>query len=140
MYNVDREMMWECRMKTDLSEGKETDVNISWSYKKAGFGITSSSAITNLVILACLQVIFSRNKYFILRCSVSVLTHFDCTEFQSGQIRDAAWRSDWVGSPISHQRSLVIVMTASNDFILTAGKIIPVSRQTIMQVRNELNL
>jgi hypothetical protein len=54
--------------------------------------------------------------------------------FQSGKVRDAVWGSDWVGTPISHQRSLNIIMTVSEEFIFTAGKIIPVSRRTFMLV------
>jgi hypothetical protein len=56
--------------------------------------------------------------------------------FQSGRVRDAAWESDWVGTPISHQRSINIIMTVTKDFVLTAGKIIPVCRRTVMLVRN----
>jgi hypothetical protein len=124
-----------------MLRGKWIDVNGSRSCTEVCFVVAdveiSSSAITDLVLLACLQDIFARNKYFIVHCSVSVVT-CDCSEFQSGQIRDAAWRSDWVGSPISHQRSLLILMTASKDYTFTAGKIIPVSRHTILQVKTEL--
>jgi hypothetical protein len=64
----------------------------------------------------------------------------DCTVFQSGLVREAAWKSDWVGSPVCHQRSLNILMTVSNDFTLTAGKIIPVSRRTMLMVRRGILL
>jgi hypothetical protein len=60
----------------------------------------------------------------------------ECIDFQSGLVRDAAWKSDWPGSPVSHQRSVNILMTVSVDFTLTAGKIIPVSRRTMLRVRN----
>ena len=54
--------------------------------------------------------------------------------FKSAKIREAAWGSNWVGSSTSHQRSINIVMTVSKDFTLTAGKIIPVSRRTMLLV------
>ncbi|XP_021936578.1 odorant receptor 4-like [Zootermopsis nevadensis] len=56
---------------------------------------------------------------------------------QSGRVRDAAWGSEWIGSPISHQRSINIMMTVSKEFSVTAGKIIPVSRHTMMTVMNQ---
>jgi len=57
------------------------------------------------------------------------------TVLQSGRVRDAAWGSDWVGAPVSYQQSIRIVMIVSKEFNLTAGKIIPVSRRTVMVVR-----
>lgn len=60
----------------------------------------------------------------------------DCTVFQSGLVREAAWKSDWAGSPVSHQRSINVLMTVSEEFTLTAGKIFPVSRRTMLKVRN----
>jgi len=45
-----------------------------------------------------------------------------------------------VGTDTSHQHSLHIVMTASKDFTLTAGKIIPVSRRTMLLVSDKIYL
>ncbi|XP_023704140.1 odorant receptor 4-like isoform X2 [Cryptotermes secundus] len=56
---------------------------------------------------------------------------------QSGLVREAAWKSDWAGSPVSHQRSINVLMTVSEEFTLTAGKIFPVSRRTMLKVLNE---
>jgi len=54
-------------------------------------------------------------------------------------VRDAAWRCDWVGTPVSFQRCLVIVIaTANKEFTLTAGKFVPVCNKTMMNVRNKL--
>jgi hypothetical protein len=56
--------------------------------------------------------------------------------FQAHSVRDTAWSCDWVGLPVSFQRSLVfIIAVASKDFTLTAGKFVPVSRTTMLNVR-----
>ena len=55
--------------------------------------------------------------------------------FQSAKIREAVWCSNWIGMPVSYQKSLVFIMQASEEFVLTAGKSIPISRKTMMTVR-----
>jgi hypothetical protein len=56
--------------------------------------------------------------------------------FQAEYIRDAAWGCDWVGTPVSFQRCLVFIITTANKgFTLTAGKFVPVSNSTMMNVR-----
>jgi len=56
--------------------------------------------------------------------------------FQAENIRDAAWGCDWVGTPVSFQRCLVFIITiADKGFTLTAGKFVPVSNTTMMNVR-----
>jgi len=55
--------------------------------------------------------------------------------FQAENLRDAALGCDWVGTPVSFQRSLVfIIATANKGFTLTAGKFVPVSNSTMMNV------
>jgi hypothetical protein len=50
-------------------------------------------------------------------------------------VRDAAWGCDWVGTPVSFQRCLAfIIAAASKEFTLTAGKFVPVSNKTMMNV------
>jgi hypothetical protein len=56
--------------------------------------------------------------------------------FQVESVRDAAWGCDWVGTLVPFQRCLVfIVATANKQFTLTAGKFVPVSNSTMMNVR-----
>ena len=56
--------------------------------------------------------------------------------FQVENVRDAAWGCDWVGSPVSFQRSLVFIITTANKGLtLTAGKFVPVSNTTMINVR-----
>jgi hypothetical protein len=56
--------------------------------------------------------------------------------FQVENVRDAAWGCDWVGTPVSFQRCLVFIITTANKgFTLTAGKFVPVSNTTMMNVR-----
>jgi hypothetical protein len=51
-------------------------------------------------------------------------------------VRDAAFGCDWVGTPIPFQRSMIfIIATANKEFHLTAGKFVPVSNVTMMNVR-----
>ena len=51
-------------------------------------------------------------------------------------MRDAAFGCDWVGTPIPFQRSLMfIIATANKASQLTAGKFVPVSNVTMMNVR-----
>jgi hypothetical protein len=54
---------------------------------------------------------------------------------QAESVRHAAWGCDWVGTPIQFQRCLVfIISTASKEFRLTAGKFVPVSNKTMINV------
>jgi hypothetical protein len=56
--------------------------------------------------------------------------------FQAEIVRDSAWGCDWVGTPVQFQRCLVFIITAANkEFTLTAGKFVPVSYPTMMNVR-----
>jgi hypothetical protein len=56
--------------------------------------------------------------------------------FQAESVNEAAWGSDWIGTPVSFQRCLMfIIATARREFTLTAGKFMPVSRQTMLKVR-----
>jgi len=51
-------------------------------------------------------------------------------------VRDAAFECDWVGTAIPFQRCLMfIIATANKEFQLTAGKFVPVSNVTMMNVR-----
>jgi len=55
--------------------------------------------------------------------------------FHAQSVRDAAFGYDWVGTPIPFQRRLMfIIATANKDFQLTAGKFVPVSNVTMMNV------
>ena len=55
--------------------------------------------------------------------------------FQAESVRDAAFGCDWVGTPIPFQRCLMfIIATANKGFQLTAGKFVPVSNVTMMNV------
>jgi hypothetical protein len=55
--------------------------------------------------------------------------------FQAESVREAAWGCDWVGTPVPFQRRLVfIIATANKGFTLTAGKFVPVSNSTMMNV------
>jgi len=56
--------------------------------------------------------------------------------FQAENVRDAALGCDWVGTSVSFQRCLVfIIATANKGFTLTAGKFVPISNSTMMNVR-----
>jgi hypothetical protein len=57
--------------------------------------------------------------------------------FQADSVKDAAFGCDWVGTPIAFQRCLMfIIATANKEFHLTAGKFVPLSNVTTMNVRN----
>jgi hypothetical protein len=50
-------------------------------------------------------------------------------------VRDAAFGCEWVGTAIPFQRCLMsIIATANKEFQLTAGKFVPVSNVTTMNV------
>ena len=58
-----------------------------------------------------------------------------CEIFQAESVRDAAFGCDWVGTAIPFQRCLMfIIATANKGFRLTAGKFVPVSNVTTMNV------
>ena len=74
-------------------------------------------------------------------CSKYSVTHFrqisyiKCEMLQAESVRDAAFGSDWVGTPIPFQRCMMfIIATANKEFQLTAGKFVPVSNVTMMNV------
>jgi len=55
--------------------------------------------------------------------------------FQAERVRDAAFWCNWVGTAIPFQRSLMFIIAAANKgFQLTAGKFVPVSNVTMMNV------
>jgi len=55
---------------------------------------------------------------------------------QTEKVSYAAWGCDWIGTPVSFQRCLVFVIaTANKGFTLTAGKFVPVSNRTLLNVR-----
>ena len=55
--------------------------------------------------------------------------------FQADSVRDAAFGCDWVGTAFPFQRCLMfIIATANKEFQLTAGKFVPVSNLTMMNV------
>jgi len=59
----------------------------------------------------------------------------NCEMFQAESVRDAAFGCDWVGAPIPFQRCLMfIIATTNKGFQLTAGKFVPVSNLTMMNV------
>jgi len=50
-------------------------------------------------------------------------------------VRDAVFGCDWVGTSIPFQRCLMFIIVAANKgFQLTAGKFVPVSNVTMMNV------
>jgi hypothetical protein len=56
--------------------------------------------------------------------------------FQAESVRDTAFGCDWVGTPIPFQRCVMfIIATANKEFHLTAGKFVPVSNVTTVNVR-----
>jgi hypothetical protein len=56
--------------------------------------------------------------------------------FQADSVRDAAWGCNWVGTPVPFVRSLSFIITMANkETVLTAGKFVPVSKATLMNVR-----
>ena len=64
-----------------------------------------------------------------------ILIMCNCEIFQAESVRDAAFGCDWVGTPIPFQRCLTfMIATANKGFQLTAGKFVPVSNVTTMNV------
>ncbi|XP_069688269.1 odorant receptor Or2-like [Periplaneta americana] len=57
---------------------------------------------------------------------------------QAQRVRDAAFACDWIGAPVSFQRSLSFMIACANkEFILTAGKCVPVSKETMVNMIQE---
>jgi hypothetical protein len=84
--------------------------------------------LQNTSILNCVQVV-------VITLSQENNGVYFCV-FQAETVRDAAWGCDWVGTPVPFQRSLIFIIAAANkEFTLTAGKFVPVSNKTMMNVR-----
>ena len=55
---------------------------------------------------------------------------------QAESVREAAWGCQWVGTPVPFVRSLSFIINVANmEIVLTAGKFVPVSKTTLMNVR-----
>ena len=55
---------------------------------------------------------------------------------QAENVREAAWGCQWVGTPVPFVRSLTFIINMANkEILLTAGKFVPVSKATMMNVR-----
>ncbi|PSN36547.1 Odorant receptor 103 [Blattella germanica] len=53
-------------------------------------------------------------------------------------VSEAAYNSDWVGIPLSEQRSIQFIIVAANkEVLLTAGKFVPATRKTMQNVINQ---
>ena len=62
-------------------------------------------------------------------------SYINCELFQAESVRDAAFGCHWVGTPTPFQRCLnFIIATANKEFHLTAGKFVPVSNVTTLNV------
>jgi len=56
--------------------------------------------------------------------------------FQAESVREAAWGCQWVGTPVPFVRSLSFIINMANkEIVLRAGKFVPVSKATMMNVR-----
>jgi hypothetical protein len=54
---------------------------------------------------------------------------------QAESVRDAAWSCHWVGTPVPFVRCLSFVIAMANkEVVLTAGKFVSVSKETLMNV------
>jgi hypothetical protein len=63
------------------------------------------------------------------------MLNLNCT-LQAERVRDAAWGCDWVGAPVPFMRCLSFVIKMANkEIMLTAGKFVPVSKATMINVR-----
>ncbi|KAJ9589088.1 hypothetical protein L9F63_017617, partial [Diploptera punctata] len=50
-------------------------------------------------------------------------------------VRTAAWECGWVGTPISFQKTIMFIISRGNkEFALTAGKFVPMSNETLLNV------
>ena len=66
-------------------------------------------------------------------------SYINCEMLHAESVRDAAFGCDWVGTPIPFQRCLMfIIATANKGFHLTAGKFVPVSNVTTLNVCKKL--
>jgi len=55
---------------------------------------------------------------------------------QAESVGEAAWGCEWVGTPVPFVRSLSFIINIANkEIVLTAGKFVPVSKATLMNVR-----
>jgi hypothetical protein len=60
---------------------------------------------------------------------------------QAERVRNAAWSCDWVGTPLPFMRCLSFVIKMANkELTLTAGKFVPVSKATMMNVRSLVSI
>ncbi|PNF31032.1 hypothetical protein B7P43_G17935 [Cryptotermes secundus] len=57
---------------------------------------------------------------------------------QAENVKQAIWESEWVGAPLSQQRTLKFMIAAANrEFALTAGGFAPLTRHTLVTVLNQ---
>ena len=54
---------------------------------------------------------------------------------QAQRVSEAIWESDWIGTPVSFQKTATFVVAAANqEFRLTAWKFVTLSNQTMVNV------
>ncbi|XP_023706082.2 odorant receptor Or2-like [Cryptotermes secundus] len=77
--------------------------------------------------------------YVLLSITVFVFCWFGSElSHQAERVREAAWGCDWVGTPLPFMRCLSFVIKMANkELALTAGKFVPVSKATMMNMMQE---
>jgi len=101
-----------------------------YGHKVTGFGILFRSSLSE-----------SKHSFpdgWYIQCTAaqfSGTSYIKCEMFQAESVRDAAFGCDWVGTAIPFQRCLMfIIATANKEVQLTAGKFVPVSNVTTLNV------
>ncbi|XP_021941222.1 odorant receptor 85c-like [Zootermopsis nevadensis] len=93
--------------------------------------VTSSGRLLQLAQILIVYIAFATQLYTYCWFGTELTR-------QAESLSDAAWRSDWIGTPVSFQRCLIfIIATARRDFVLTAGKFVSVSRETMLTIINQ---
>jgi hypothetical protein len=103
---------------------------MTFSYEVTGFGSPIASLISDSKgsITDCWYIEYATAEF-------KQKSYINCNMFQANRVRDAAFGCDWVGTPIPFQRCLMFIIATTNKQLqLTAGKFVPVSNETTLNV------
>ncbi|KDR19178.1 hypothetical protein L798_06232 [Zootermopsis nevadensis] len=117
----------------------------SWSTVQCGVFLLILTALCSVVF----SFITSWGDHVDLVQATLIFLHWSCIliltcwlgnelSVLAESVRDAAWGCDWVGTPVPFQRCLIFIIAVANkEFALTAGKFVPVSNSTMLNMMNQ---
>ncbi|PSN45732.1 hypothetical protein C0J52_17115 [Blattella germanica] len=115
-----------CLFGTELSTQAEEVKFAAYSCDWTGCSLSEQKSLMFIMAVA--------SKEFIITAGGVIPVNRE-TMLAAEEVKFAAYSCDWTGCSLSEQKSLMFIMAvASKEFIITAGGVIPVNRETMLAV------